>query len=233
MQANDTSVRPNILCVEAHPDDVVHGMGGTACKLKDRYQLHICCLTRGQRGISGISLEETAAIRTAEETAACALLGAEVTFMNEMDQELFAHRALCEEVADLVRRLQPVAVFTLWPINVPDHAAAHEIAVKALHLAGTFFTTELYMMENGIGGQTNQFEPDLYVNISDVIDDKLRLAACHKSQWEKGGHGASLRARSATRGQFARCEHAEPFKTYWPLMGTRWERKTSCLLWDL
>ncbi len=225
--------RRNILFVEAHPDDIVHGMGGTAWRLKDDYDLHLVCLTSGQRGIRGKSAEEAAAIRIAEERAACELLGAEATFMGEMDGELFAGRELCEKVADIVRRLEPAAVFTLWPVNVPDHTAACEVATKALHLAKVFFTTELYMIENGMGGQTNQFEPDVYVNISDVIEHKRQLMRCHRSQVPDEARVERTLERNRFRGLLARCDWAEPFKTYWPLMGTRWERKSTCILWEL
>lgn len=223
----------NILFVEAHPDDIVHGMGGTAWKLKNDYDLHLVCLTRGQRGIKGKTPDEAAAIRTKEEKAACELLGAEVTFMDQMDGELFAGRELCERVAEIVRRLEPLAVFTLWPINVPDHTAACEVATKALHLADAFFTTELYMIENGPGGQTNQYEPDIYVNIADVLEQKKALIRCHRSQNPDEGHVERVLERNRFRGLLARCDWAEPFKTYWPLAGTRWGRKSTCILWDL
>ncbi|MFW5870548.1 MAG: PIG-L deacetylase family protein, partial [Candidatus Sumerlaeota bacterium] len=203
-----TGRRPNILCIEAHPDDIVHGMGGTAWKLKDDYKLHILCLTRGQRGIKGKSAEEAAAIRMPEEQAACELLGGECIFFDEMDGELFAGRELCERVADIIRELKPVAVFSLWPINVADHAAACEVATKAMHLADVFYTTEFYMIENGIGGQTNQFDPDIYVNIDDAIDAKRQLVRCHASQFHSEDHVENTVSRNDFRGKIARCDWA-------------------------
>ena len=45
--------RPAIAFVTGHPDDVAFAMGGTAWLLKDKYQLHVFCATRGERGYPG------------------------------------------------------------------------------------------------------------------------------------------------------------------------------------
>jgi LmbE family N-acetylglucosaminyl deacetylase len=121
-------------------------------------------------------------------------------------------------------------VFTLWPINVADHAGAWFVAMKALRLAGLFSATELYMSENGIGGQTSMFDPDLYVDISDVIEAKRKMVDCHASQH---ANADGVLERNRIRGRFAGCEYAEGFKVYKPLMGARGDRKNGYLLLDL
>ena len=220
----------NILCTAAHPDDIAHAMGGTALLLKDRYKFHVICATKGERGIKGKSMAEAAAIREKEEAAASAMFGAEVTFLGQIDGEVFATREVCERIAEVVRRLEPAAVFTLWPVNVADHLMAAAETVKALYLADRFFTTELYFYENGIGGQTNQFDPDVYVNISSVIEQKRQMVRCHASQNPSERLVQDVVDRSVLRGRFARCDYAEAFKTPMPLMGSRWGRKAGCLL---
>src|SRR5262245_26999492 len=137
--------RERIVCVTAHPDDCAHSMGGTLFKLKDRFEIRVLCMSKGEKGIKGKTEAEAAAIRSVEETCADKQFGAEVTFLGHIDGELFPDRAICERVAELLGQLKPRAVFTLWPINVADHAAAWFVATKALRLAGAFSTTELYM----------------------------------------------------------------------------------------
>ncbi len=222
--------RGNILCTAAHPDDIAHAMGGTALLLKDRYRFHVACLTKGERGIRGKSMEEAAAIREKEEAAVCERLGASLTFMGLIDGEVFAEREHCERLAGMMRRLEPAAVFTLWPINVADHLMGAAMTMKAMYMADIFFTSELYFYENSVGGQTNQFAPDLYVNIGAVIEQKRELVRCHASQNPTEASVERVIARSAMRGRFARCDHAEAFKTPMPLMGTRWDRKAGSLL---
>jgi LmbE family N-acetylglucosaminyl deacetylase len=83
---------------------------------------------------------------------------------------------------------------------------------------------EVYFMEAGRGGQTNQFVPDFYVNISDVYEEKLTIIRCHASQ-NKGDKLAKIN-QFQTHGQLARCDYAEVFKSYFPQVNYRWGNKT-------
>ncbi len=227
-----SSTRRNIVTVVAHPDDVSNSMGGTLLRLKDRYALHTLCATKGERGISGKTYDEAGAIREKEEAAASALLGAELTFLGRINGQLFADREICEAVAAIFRNLDPVAVFTLWPINRhEDHTAVYEITMKGLFLAGLVDKAEVYMSENDIGGQTLQFEPDVYVDITEVIDAKCEMVRCHVSQ----NHGDVERVirRNRVRGMFARCDYAEGFKTLLPITTGRGGRRSDSILLEL
>lgn len=203
-----------IVALFAHPDDESSGLGGTLWLLKDRYRIILLCLTKGERGLSPGFVEvraETARIREAEMRAAAALLGAEVRFLDRIDGEVFADRTICEQVAGILREVAPVLVFGMWPIDAhPDHAAASEIARKAMRLAG--FTGEFWMHEEGIS-QTAQFEPDLCVDISGVVEAKNRLLRCHACQNpdDRLVHGCALLNR--LRGAKAGCQAAEGFKS--------------------
>lgn len=227
------SDKPNIVCVVAHPDDMAHSMGGTAVLLSATHRLHVLCLTRGDRGIKGTAPEEAAAIRTAEEEAAAELVGGTVTFLDQSDGQVFAGEELCTKVAGVLSELKPRALFTLWPLNVADHFMAYAIAVKALHVSGLFYETEVYMSENGIGGQTNSFDPDLYVDITTVVARKRALVACHHSQHPTDEGIDAVLERNRIRGMMARCEYAEPFKTVMPLANMRWGRKAGSILLDI
>ncbi len=222
----------NVVLVAAHPDDVAYGCGGTALLLRDKgYKLHLIALTSGQRGIKGKSPDEAQEIREAEQRSACEMLGAELHLMREMDGELYAGREICEKVGALLKTIDPLAVFSLWPINVRDHSASAEIVQKALYFADMYYTTELYYYETSIGGQTNQFTPDIYVNIAAVKDEKIRLLACHKSQ--TGTPGEGILSEHRFRGRECRVEYAEGFKPVHRLVGSRWERRSTYLLLDL
>jgi LmbE family N-acetylglucosaminyl deacetylase len=225
--------RRTITFLVAHPDDVAHAMSGTALLLKEQYDLHVFCLTKGERGIKGASDGEAAAIREQEERDACRLIGAEVTFLNQIDSEVFASETLCREIAEHFKRLRPVAHFTLWPVNIPDHIMAYTLSIKALQLADVFYETEIYMGENDIGGQTNQFEPDLYVNIENVCDQKREVVRCHKSQNPTEEHVEKVMIRNRLRGMMARCKYAEPFKTIMPITNDRWGRRSNTILLEL
>ncbi|MBI5725641.1 MAG: PIG-L family deacetylase [Planctomycetes bacterium] len=242
MSSKSNSGRPNIAVVVAHPDDLAHAMGGTAWLLKDKYKLHVFCASRGQRGYAAPKDElvhirppnaELGKIRSAEEAAACKLLGAQLAFLDQIDGEIYADPRTCRKLACALADLRPAAMFTLWPVNVPDHVAASAIATRALYLAGLADKTEIYFFENEPGGQTNQFVPDLYVNISEVIDRKRDLIRCHKSQNPDENAVAKVIRRNVMRGLCARCDYAEPFKTPDPLINARKAGKMRYLLLDL
>ena len=232
--------QPSIVFLGAHPDDM--GLfAGTLLRLKDRYQIHDWCLTRGQRGYHhpdhkmGSLLvppsTELAARREAEEAAVCRLLGAELLFFDEMDGELFAGREICHRVAAELKRVQPAALFTLWPMEKADHSASAQIGRAALFLSDLYWTTELYM-----GLFTGELHyvprPDVFVNIGPVVEQKREIIGCYKSQWSEGT-ADHLLAHDAAWGRMAKCEYAEAFAMGLANMGTRWDRQAPCILRDL
>ena len=204
-----------ILFVVAHPDDVAFGMGGTAWLLKDRYDLHVVCVTKGERGLPGRSLAATAALREQEEAGACALLGAKLTFLGKIDREVYADAETCRPVAEIIRRLAPVALLTIWPIDThPDHSAIAEIAKKSVFLAQ--HPLEIIYSEEDMIGQTSHFAPDFYVDISRVMDDKLRLIRCHACQNASDRMAQAALQQATVRGRESGCVLAEGFRSLRP-----------------
>lgn len=214
-----------ILFVVAHPDDVAGCVGGTMLLLRKKYAFHVACATKGERGCPARwSMAKTAAIREKEEQAACRMLGADLTFLGQIDAEVFADRQACEQVAGLIRRLKPVAVFTLWPIDAhPDHLAVSNIARKAMGLAGS--KAELVFFEAYFRSQTSQFDPDIYVDITPVIERKMAIVRCHKCQNTGGRLERGMREQNSFRGGQCGVAFAEGFKTVRP-----WKNTTKSVL---
>ena len=129
--------RPNIVFVVGHPDDVAFFFGGTASLLKDRFNLHVLCASRGERGYdwTGEGMAppsaEVAQARSAEEAESCRLLDAQLTFLGQLDGEIFAGREVCHAVAGMLADLKPVALFTHHPLEKQDHSATFGIALAA------------------------------------------------------------------------------------------------------
>jgi LmbE family N-acetylglucosaminyl deacetylase len=66
----------SVICVGAHPDDPEESSFGTLARYAEAgHRVTVIYLTRGERGIRDKSLEEAAAIRTAEAEAACRVIG--------------------------------------------------------------------------------------------------------------------------------------------------------------
>jgi LmbE family N-acetylglucosaminyl deacetylase len=205
----------SVLFVVAHPDDLAYGMGGLALLQKGRFDLHVVCATKGERGVSGKGLKETGAIREEEQKAECRRLGAELTFLDRIDRELYADMETCRHVAELVQQIVPVALFTLWPVDRhPDHSAISEIAMKAVFMAQK--AVEIVYCEEG-DDQTVHFSPTTYIDISPVIDQKLELVRCHQCQNRDDSMAQACLKRASQRGTEANCAYAEGFLSLpWP-----------------
>ena len=84
-----------------------------------------------------------------------------------------------------------------------NHSASSEIGRKALRLSG--LDAEYYMCEEGLGTQTFQFQPDIYVDISRVFERKLELLRCHVCQNREDHMAQSAARQSAFRGCQTEC----------------------------
>ena len=175
-----TAKKPAIVFVAAHPDDT-EGFAATAFLLRDKYELHVVDLTHGEKGlgVAGLLDGSTAATRTQEETEACALLGATPHFLAEIDGDAYASGGSVGLLAEILKALRPVAVFTHWPVDVhQDHVQAAATTIHALWRLD--YQPEVYFFEVMLA-QTSNYRPLYYVDVSSTIADKvamLRKYAC-------------------------------------------------------
>src|SRR3989442_12085783 len=85
-QAESGAARLTVVCVGAHPDDPEPGCGGTLARYAALgHAVTVVYLTRGERGISGKSVDDAARIRSAECEAACMIIGAKPAFFGQID----------------------------------------------------------------------------------------------------------------------------------------------------
>jgi len=215
----------NILIVTAHPDDWECGMGGTALMLKDMYKINVVIVTKGQRGLGKEPSEETVKIRAIEAANACKMVNGNLRFLDQVDGDAYPDQKSIDTLAAIMTRLDPAMIFTLWGVDVPDHAAVSNMTRMALYKTGMIHDREVYFFETGRGGQTNQYEPDLFVNITDVKAKKDSLIRCHVCQNKDDGLVNRHSRQAEFHGWMARCDFAEPFKTYYPMINNRWDGK--------
>lgn len=234
----DTLSTKKAFIVTAHPDDWEGCMGGTALLLaKNGYEIHVLIASRGERGVKDSSgnkladLAKAGEIREKEAQVAIERIDGELHFMGKIDGDVYADKQGVDTIVHFLNKLNPDLIFTMWGIDVPDHAAAGNMALKALWQTGMVHSKEVYFMEAGRGGQTNQFYPDFYVDITDVYEEKLELVRCHVSQ-NRNDHLAQIKTNEI-HGQLARSKQAEAFKGYYPMVNMRWKNKVKNSLLDL
>jgi LmbE family N-acetylglucosaminyl deacetylase len=202
---------PKVVCVGAHPDDPESGCGGTlATYAAGGARVTIVYLTRGERGIEGKSLDEAAAIRTAEAEAACRILGAKPVFAGQIDGATEVTRARIDDMAKLLAAEAPDVVFSHWPVDAhPDHQVAGLLTYQAWMRAARRYA--LYFFEVETGSQTMGFTPTDYVDVTAVHERKLAALNAHVSQNPSEIYGAHHKIMEEFRGREAGVRVAEAF----------------------
>lgn len=225
-----------ILAIGAHPDDLELLCGGTLAKYARRGdQVFMAIATNGEVGSPDLNREDIAAIRLEEAKRAAAVIGAELIWMNFPDEFLFNDKDTRIRFIDLIRQTKPDVMFVHSANDYhPDHRISGQVALDAripasVRLVETLYPAcdkipHVFLMDN-IGGC--EFEPELFVDITDVYDIKLQMALQHESQdaWVKGLYGVGLTDNmeklALRRGEENHSKYAEAFrslKTY-PITG--------------
>jgi LmbE family N-acetylglucosaminyl deacetylase len=222
---------PVIMLVGAHPDDEVHAAGTILNHTALGHRAVIVTMTRGGMGHMTIPTEELKRVRSREARACAKALGAELVLLDYEDSAVPYSRDAALVLAKLYRQYRPDCVLTHNPDDRhPDHRNTHQNAIDAFYLAS------LPLLDLGLpyhdvpqillfGGR----DPDVYIDISQVVEQKVRAAAKHKSQFEGWlvQHNAGvdrkyamrdmyamLRQRSAFHGYQVGVAHAEPFTSH-------------------
>ena len=182
-QAHSASLK--IVCVGAHPDDPESGCGGALLRYTALgHAVTIVYLTRGERGISGKTLDEAARIRTAESETACKIIGAKPVFFGQIDGATEVTRAHVDAMTRLLSAERPDILLTHWPIDTHmDHQVASMLTIRAWM---SLRSPSLYFFEVDAGDQTQGFPANTYIDISAVLERKKTALFAHVSQDGQG-----------------------------------------------
>jgi LmbE family N-acetylglucosaminyl deacetylase len=219
-------VAATVFAFSCHPDDIEFMMGGTLFLLKRAgCTLHYMNLANGNCGSTERGLEETAATRRGEAQRAAALLGAQFHESLVGDFEVLYTLELVRRAAAVIREVKPDILLLPSPEDyMEDHMNASRIGVTAAFCRGvpnfasippvpaTFQDVVLYhALPYGLAdGLRRRIQPEFFVDISAVIEDKQAMLACHESQrkWLDVSQGldsylATMRDMSAEVGRMS------------------------------
>ena len=187
-----------VLAIGAHPDDIEFIMAGTMIHLRNAgYQLHYLTVANGSCGSNRYDAPTLVRMRRQEAMAAAASLGAVFHESVCNDLEIFYTLPLLAKVAAVVRQAAPEIVLTHAPSDyMEDHMNACRLAVTAAFVRGmpNFQTdppcapvdnpvTVYHAQPHGNRDPLGQIvRPEIYVDTTGVIDQKLEALSKHESQ---------------------------------------------------
>lgn len=181
----------------AHPDDLEFTCTGTFQKMKNEgYKIIYTIVTNGENGFkTNINLEskERIEIRKREQLDVARKLGVkDVIFLDYDDGFLTYTEELRERLVKIIKKYKPEIIFSFDPANHQfdninlfhkDHRIVSEAVFDACFAAKNFH------MYPGEPHKTKKIyfygahQPDYFEDITDLIEFKLELLACHQSQF--------------------------------------------------
>ena len=195
-----------VMVFTPHPDDDLFGCGGTLSLLaRNGNKIIIVIYTNDNKGSFDLEMtsERLARIRKAEEEEAMKVLGIpkeNIHWMGYDDGELeYAEpKALCGQATKLIRQHRPDVVFSIDPGEWYDrwHKTDHRMA--AFNTADAIRAAEfhLYYPEHLLVDGLKPYkvplmmfyytatEANYWVDISEVLDQKVKAVTKHVSQFE-------------------------------------------------
>ena len=196
-----------ILALGAHPDDIEYGCGGTFIKFARRGdEIYFMVLTKGEFG-------GDAEVRQKEQEDAMKFIGVKKIFWaGYKDTELPNARIIISDIDRVISEINPNEVYVNYIDDIhQDHRTLAECTLAATRYVRRVFFYEDYT--------SVKFEPDIFVDIGDVLEEKQKLIQIYSSQVVKTYPTKldmieSVRATANFRGFQGKVKYAEGFKAF-------------------
>lgn len=215
----------NILVIAPHPDDEVLGCGGTIAKHnKQGDKTYLCIVTKAYPpDWSKKSIKN----RTEEIKKADKILGVQKTYFLDFPtakEDTIPQKELNDALCDIVNKVKPNIMYIPHKGDLhKGHRLIFEASLVAAKPQSNFSIKKLLsyetLSETEWGAQLAKninevFIPNVYTDISDSLEDKLKAMSCYKSELKKSPHPRSLEiieALAKKRGSEAGLKFAEAF----------------------
>ena len=218
----------NVLAIVCHPDDMEIGCGGTLLRCKKRGDnVTVCHVANGNMGHMVIMPEQLRVTRIAEAKKA-GDIGGFTTVTCDVGDLLVnaADKAQIDRLVKIIRDAKPDFIITHAPNDyMNDHVETSKLAFYAAfsatvphyepQLGEACNVVPIFYMDNS--GLLDS-EPTEYVDITDELETKLKMLACHESQltWLQDHDDNDIMEVARTfarfRGIQCGCKYAEGFR---------------------
>lgn len=184
----------NVVFIGAHPDDADEHAGGTAFKFSQLgHNVLFVSLTNGDAGHQSMGGGALAKRRRAEAEEAGKRLGVTYKVLEYHDGELLATLDVRKEVIRIIREWDADIVIGHRPYDYhPDHRNAAIVLQDAAYLVivpnvvsdtPPLKKNPLFLYAQDDFQKPYPFTPDITIDISDVLDQKVYALAAHESQF--------------------------------------------------
>jgi LmbE family N-acetylglucosaminyl deacetylase len=192
----------NIIAVGAHLDDLELACGGTLAKaIKKGHNVKMIVMSQsGYIHYSG-KYKRDADVAIKEGHKAAAILGVkELKIYDFPNKDIPNDSIVVETLNQEFDVFRPDLIFTHWQF---DTHKSHVNTALASFAAGRYFNSILIFEPFPPAGRSYMaFRPQLYVDISETIDIKVRALSQHKSELNKYGPEwiETIKSRARLRG---------------------------------
>lgn len=174
----------NVLAVVAHPDDLEIMAGGTVMKWKRQgKEIHVLIFTDGSWYTpDGVFLRDPVETKKDVDNVvsfmrydSCEMLDAKNTHLEYED------KYVCE-VLNRIKKYDIDTIITTWSGDINhDHEVASRIAKAASRRIP-------HILEGQVNYYMNEFfVPNMYMDITEEWEDKLKVVSMYRSEWQRGG----------------------------------------------
>jgi len=218
------------LAIYAHPDDPDVSCGGTLARWAAAgTKVTVCICAEGDKGSLDpmTQPEALAVLRRQEVKAAGTVLGVTAhCFLGYGDGDLEDDAELRSRLVGLIRQLKPDAVVCPDPTAVffgqqyANHRDHRVVGWATLDAVAPAAANPHYFPQAGPAHQatvlymSGTLEPDVWVDITAVVERKAQAVACHTSQVGEPGEWLRtvVRQRAEAGGRRAGVQYAEGFR---------------------
>ena len=212
-----------ILIISPHPDDETLGVGGTILKLKENSNFIYWLIITGMNEKLGFSKEKILSREKEIEKVAEIYKFEDVFKLNFPTTRLdtIPMVDLVSKISDCIYKIKPEIIFVNNKSDIhTDHKITFQAVISATKPFRANFIKKILMYETISETDTltslseNIFPPNIYVDISNYIEKKLKIMSTYKSEimnYPLPRSLDSIKALARYRGSQIGVEYAEAF----------------------
>lgn len=204
-----------ILAIGAHLDDIEIAAGGTLAKaIENGHKVKALIMSKsGYTNKDGV-LQRSDSQAVKEGTAALNELGiTDIEILDFLSKDIPFREDVINAIELCMCEFEPDIIFTHHPFDThQSHEGVAKASIAAARRRNTIF---FYEPIQPSGRSYVAFKPELYVDIEDTLEKKIKSLRCHKSEYKKFGSEnwvEGVKCRCGFRGYEIGKKYAEAFE---------------------